>query len=380
MSYLIEFQRQQKALRDAERDRKKNASSMLNKYRGGEDDVKEQMRLKALKDADRDNKKNAASMLNQYRGGEHDVKEQMKLKALKDADRDNKKKASSDLHKYQSGEHDVKEQMKLKALKDADRDNKKKASSNLHSYRGGEHDVKEYERAVIQEKSRGKSEHLRSSFVASPSAGPKPVVSNVSTDLEKLKIDIENKEEAPKVSPKAVSKGNALGKYEQSLSNNPTTDTKSTSRDPANARKPLSIDFSFGIILLDDEPFPDVEFCEAAASVIIPHAISQWTNETNIFCNPKTPKITGEIDTDDWYEADDSIRYKVKGTIPVQVFSESSEKEVEEGLKKVLKRRVSFRPYDSELGPVSAQTIIGDGDKKWIRVRDGMIGGLGIQF
>lgn len=380
MSYLIEFQRQQKALRDAERDRKKNASSMLNKYRGGEDDVKEQMRLKALKDADRDNKKKASSMLNQYRGNEHDVEEQMKLKALKDADRDNKKKASSDLHKYRGNEHDVKEQMKLKAMKDAHRDNQKKASSNLHSYRGGEHDVKEYERAVIQEKARGKSEHRPTSFVVSPGTTPKPVVSNVSAGLDKLKIDIEKKEEAPKASPKPVSKGNALGKYEQSLLNSPKTDTKTTSKESANTRKPLSIDFSFGIILLDDEPYPDVDFCEAAASVIIPHAVSQWANETNIFCNPKTPKVVGEIDTDDWYEADDSIRYKIKGTIPVQVFSESSEKEVEEGLKKVLKRRVSFRPYDSELGPVSAQTIIGDGDQKWIRVRDGMIGGLGIQF
>lgn len=312
MSYLIEFQKQQKALKDAERDRKKKASSMLNNYRGGEDDVKEQMRLKALKDADRDNKK--------------------------------------------------------------------KASSNLHSYKGGEHDVKEYERAIIQERVRDKSERR---LVASPEASPKPVVAKLSTGMEHLKIDVEKEdtEVSPKPVSKPVSSGQARGKYEQSLLNSPKTETKSVNIETANARKPLNIDFSFGIILLDDEPYPDVEFCEGAASVIIPHAIKQWTNETNIFCNPKAPKVIGEIDTDDWYDGDDSIRYKVKGTIPVQVFAESSAKEVEEGLKKVLKRRVSFRPvYDSDLDTVAAQTIIGDGDQQWMRVRDGMIGGLGITF
>lgn len=428
MSYLIEFQRQQKALRDAERDRKKNASSMLNNYRGSEHDIKEQQKLKALKDAERDNKKNASAMLNNYRGGEHDIKEQKQLKAQKDAERENKKKASSMLsqyrgskhdikeqqklkalkdaergskknasamlHKYRGGEHDIKDQQQQKSIKDAERNSKRNASKFLHSYKGGEHDVKDYERAIIREK----SEHRRSSYVSSPEPSDHasestedPVVSAVSTAVDDLKIETEKDgpreqliskgpaETASENNGHRSEKSQAREKYEQSLSNSPTTDTKSSRKQSGTSRKALSIDFMFGIILPDYEPDPEVEFCQAAAAAIVPHVISQWTNETNIFCNPKTPEVIGEIDTDDWYDGEDSIRYKVKGKVPVQVFAESSLKEVEEGLKKVLRRRVSYRPL-SEEEEAASQNVIGDGDQKWMRVRDGVIGGLGITF
>ena len=410
MSYLIEFQKQQKALRDVERDRKKNASSLLNNYRGGE----------------------------------HDIKEQQQLKAQKDAERDNKKNASSYLHNYRGGEHDIKDQKQQKSLKDAERNSKINASKILHGYKGGQHDIKDYERAIIDERTRGKLMHGRSSFVgqdteSSPEESDhtsekaeNPVVSTVSEkskaapekdrahedsehdakhdakqdDQQETEHDTEHDtkhdakhdakqdaeqdaEQNSSHSPKETKrerrgsrseKSQARENYEKNLTNS-QTDTKSSRIVSGKSRKPLSVDFSFGIILPDDEPNPGVDFCEAAASVIIPYAISQWTNETNIFCNPKSPDVIGEIDTDDWYDGDDSIRYKVKGKVPVQVFAESSTKEVEEGLKKVLKRRVSFRPIlESEVEKVSAQNIIGDGDQKWMRVRDGLIGGLGITF
>jgi len=76
MSFLAEWQAQQKALKDAERDIKKNTSSMLRNYKGGEHDIKEhQKQHKALKVAELDRKKNASKMLHNYKGGEHDVKD-----------------------------------------------------------------------------------------------------------------------------------------------------------------------------------------------------------------------------------------------------------------------------------------------------------------
>ncbi len=412
MSYLIEFQRQQKALRDAEKERKKNASSMLNKYRGSEQDIKNDTQLKALKDADRDNKKKASEMLSKYKGGDGDIKmkNDMQLKAIKNADRDQKNNASSMLHKFRGGDDDIKmkNDTQLKAIKDADRDNKNSASKLLHGYKGGEHDVKEYERTVIEDRAREKSTH-RSSFSvsaksdqegserASESAEIEAVskaledteiieaaedvsISNVSESEVEIAEEVFEEDESNEADEtqsrgRGSCSGEAFKNYERSLSNSPGSLSKKTKKLAGKSRKALSIEFQFGIILPDDE-FPDESLCKAAASAIIPHIIKQWTNETNIFCNPKAPEVTGDIVEDDWYDGEDDIRYKVKGKVPVQVFAESSEKEVAEGLGKVLKRRASFRPLDDDVKVSPQETVIGDGEEKWIRVRDGRLGAL----
>ena len=364
MSFLIEFQKQQKALKDAERDRKKNASSMLNNYKGGEHDIKDQKQLKVLKDAERDRKKNASSLLHNYRGGEHDIKDQKQQKALKDAQRDSKKNASKLLHNYKGGEHDIKkdqkemkilkdaereskknasemlhnykgsedafkDQTQQKTLKDAERDSKKNASEMLHNYKGGEHDVKNYERDIIEKR---KESHARD----------------------------DTEQHIPPVETRIDAGDSPSGKSGRS-------------------RSSLTIDFAFGIIYPDYEPEPGPDLCASAAAVIIPHAISQWTNETKILCYAKRPKVIGDIATDDWYDGDESIRYKIKGQVVVQVFAESSVNEVDEGLKKVLRRHVSFRPV-AAVDEEKSQFIIGEGEHRWMRVREGRLGGLGITF
>ena len=68
MSYLAEWQKQQRDLKNHERDSKKNASSLLHNYRRGGHGIIDQERLKALKDADRDGKLNASKLLHSYRG------------------------------------------------------------------------------------------------------------------------------------------------------------------------------------------------------------------------------------------------------------------------------------------------------------------------
>jgi len=340
MSFLIEWQKKQKALKDAERDRKMNASSLLHRYRGGEHDIKDQKQQKALKDAERDRKMNASSLLHSYRGGEHDIKDQKQQKALKDADRDSKMNASSLLHSYRGGEHDIKDQNQKKVLKDAERDSKNNVSLSLYNRRGGEHDINKNDRVIIEER---KENHARE---------------NAEQDISHASAETKS-----------------------------GTETKISIGDghSGKSRKSQIIDFSFGIIYPDFEPKPGADLCALAASVIIPHVISQWTTETKIFCNPKIPEVIGDIATDDWYDGDESIRYKVKGKVAVQVFAESSANEAAEGLQKLLKRHVSFRSVSgAEIDKVTkekrTQFIIGDGAQKWMRVREGRLGGLGITF
>ena len=256
-------------------------------------------------------------------------------KALKDAERDRKKNASSLMHNYRGGEHDSKGHEQQKALKDAERDGKKNASTLMHNYRGGEHDIKDHERSIIEER---KHNHARK----------------------------DNGHHVPDVS--AENKRDA-GDFHTGKS-----------------RQLLNVDFSFGIIYQDSEPEPGVDSCALAASVIIPHVIGQWTNDTKIVCDPKTPQVIGDISTDDWYDGDESIRYVVKGNVPVYLFVESSAKEAVEPLQKVLKRHVSFRPVsaievEKARKEKKSQFIIGDeGAQQWMRVREGRLGGLGITF
>jgi hypothetical protein len=361
MSYLIEFQKQQKALKDAERNRKKNASSMLNNYRGSEHDNKDQNQLKVLKDAERDRKKNASSLLHNYRGGEHDIKDQKQQKALKDAERDSKKNASEMLHNYKGGEHDIKkDQKQQKILKDAERESKKNASEMLHNYKGSENAIKDQTQQKILKDAERVSKNNASKMLHNYKGGEHDIKNYERDIIEKRKENHARdgtEQHAPPVETKIGTGDSHSGK----------------------SRSSLTIDFSFGIIYPDFEPEPGPDLCASAASVIIPHVISQWTNETKILCNPKKPKVIDEIATDDWYDGDESIRYKIKGQVVVQVFAESSVNEAAEGLKKVLRRHVSFRPV-SATDVEKSQYIIGDGEQKWMRVREGRLDGLGITF
>jgi len=370
----IKDQKQQKALKDAERDRKKNASSLLHSYRGSEHDVKDQKQQKALKDTERESKKNASFFLHNYRGSEHDIKEQTQLKALKEAERENKINASRLLHNYRGGEHDIQDQKQQKFLKDAERESKKNASLLLHNYKGGQHDIKDYERAIIEDQKDSHAREETGQIVKNDS----PKAKNDTEDSDSNSVNIistdspETKNEIPIITsnPGKIASSDSLG------SKNVTAGSH-----PGRSKKSLTIQFSFGIIYPDDEPSPTVDKCVLAASAIIPYVISQWANERKIFCNPKTPEVFDDIATDDWYDGDDSIRYKVKGDVVVQFFSESSAKEVAEGLQKVLRRHVSFRPVSAlETDKSQMQFIIGEGEHKWIRVREGRLDGLGITF
>jgi len=105
MSFLAEWQAQQKALKDADRDTKKNTSAMLGNYKGGEHDIKEhQKQHRALKVAELDRKKNASKMLHNYKGGEHDVKDyERAVTKIRKENRENAKQTLSRVSTHTRG-------------------------------------------------------------------------------------------------------------------------------------------------------------------------------------------------------------------------------------------------------------------------------------
>ena len=110
MPFLSEWQKQQKSLRDLDRDRKKNASDFLHNFRGGEDDMEHQrqQKQKLLKNTDRELTKNASSLLHNFKGSAEssDNKHHQQLKVIRETQRERKKRARSFVNKFRGGEHD----------------------------------------------------------------------------------------------------------------------------------------------------------------------------------------------------------------------------------------------------------------------------------
>ena len=97
---MEEWQRQLKAEKEAERQKKMESASMLQGYRGS---VKEEdLKLKKDKETERQKKLESASMLQGYRGGV--AEEDLKLKALREEERKGREDAERTLHSYQAKE------------------------------------------------------------------------------------------------------------------------------------------------------------------------------------------------------------------------------------------------------------------------------------
>src|SRR5210317_1824514 len=78
MSYMDEWQKQQKALRDADREQKQGAAKNLASYRSKQQGAW-QKKQRELKEADRKNREKALESLKKYKGGEHDIKEYQRI-------------------------------------------------------------------------------------------------------------------------------------------------------------------------------------------------------------------------------------------------------------------------------------------------------------
>ena len=276
-----------------------------------------QMQQKALKDAERQRKKEAAESLANFKGTTSKEQEFLLENGnLKKLDAEKKKGAAAELQKFK-GASRVKEldfQKELKKKKDADRKSKKSAEANLNSYQGPVSPTISSKTKVKKKDEVTLSELARS-------------IDEVSTNTKKYnqkKTARKVKEWNPNIESSAKEQNHVeVGK----------------------SRKIIDLDFSFGIVCSEGDDPPDMAMLNNAACTIIPRILAGSLNECNIRCDCKAPKPSGEIEEDSWFESKDSIRWKVTGTVPVKLFVEKG-KTVQESaapIQKMLKRHTSFR-------------------------------------
>lgn len=223
-------------------------------------------------------------------------------------------------------------QKQQKALKDSERRNKLTANETMHQYHGGDQDrLRDHERAIHNE--RKKSSH--------------PQHYGQGHDAHLIPV-------------------NAGGDEEDIL------DCPRSGR----SRQLVEVDFTFGILCYEEEESDEILLPDPveAAEIIIPSIIREFSKETKIVCDPKLQSmiVNDDVDIDDWYNGDGdkdgggSIRYIIKGTVPVTLFvvnvhTESEDEDDDQddekvstitqqqkALQKFLKRRVSFRPVSTE--------------------------------
>eukprot|EP00980_Cylindrotheca_fusiformis_P016055 scaffold4736_cov105-Cylindrotheca_fusiformis.AAC.4 len=326
------------------------------------------MQQKAQKDAERKKKKEAAESLATFRGVDKQQELLLEARKAKQQDREKTKGAAENLHTFKgaSGNQELEFQKQLKQKKDKDKSGKKAAKDNLNSFNfspvpdsSGKQKVrrqsKDLEAGMLleEEKAKGSDAPERGLVRRTSSYGE-------FQELKKEKTNKEKKTKSKKAKPGKLKEW----KPEAGEGTNP----KKPAVEVGKSRKTVNLGFSFGLIT-DEDDIPSMETINSAAAEIIPEILKGSMKECNIRCDSKTPVAEGDIEEDAWFESEDSVRWKITGTVPVKLFVEKG-KEVEETaapIQKMLKRYSSWR------------LVTEGGNSKWKRVREGRLA-LGITF
>ena len=309
-----------------------------------------QAQQKAQKDAERRRKKEAAESLANFKGTVSKEQEVfLENRKLKKQDQEKKKAAAAELNTFKGTvtNQELEFQQKLKQKKDQDRKSKKSAEENLNSYQGP------------------------GSPVPPPDGGKaKGVTKSIEEGLADISIykEEEDGENNNKKKKKEKKKPNKVKEW------NPTAQqtnkkTTTTPIEVGKSRKTVTLEFSFGLVT-DEETIPDMEMLNSASSMIVPEILEGSLKECNLRCDCKVPIPNGDIEEDAWFESDDSVRWKVTGTVPVKIPVNSTADEgktideIAAPIQKMLKRYSSYRQQS---------------DGTWKRVREGRLA-LGITF
>jgi hypothetical protein len=312
-----------------------------------------QMQQKAQKDAERKKKKEAAESLNNFRGD--DKQQDREIRKAKQDDRDKQKIAAENLHTFKGGTQESDFQKQLKEKKEKDKMGKKAAKNNLNSF----------SLSPVPTKSKQKVK-VKSNDVDMGSILPEEgLVRRTSSfgEFQDLKKEKTKEEKEPQ---KAKEKPGKLKEWSPDDTSEVVTAKKTV--EVGKSRTTVNLEFSFGLITHEDD-IPSVELIDSAAAEIIPDILKGSLKECNIRCDPKAPVASGDIEEDSWFESADSIRWKIVGTVPVKMAMEK-DKSIEETaapIQKMLKRYSSWRLLSE------------GGTSQWTRVREGRMA-LGITF
>jgi hypothetical protein len=325
-----------------------------------------QMQQKALKDADRKKKKEAAENLSQFRGLSKEQELLLKDKKEKEADKAKKIAAAESLHNFKGATQELEFQQKLKQEKDKDKKDKKSAQDQLHA-----HHVSIQTKSKQRSSNKSKNEEeprrgvSRNNSLETPPVESQPTRTTSRRTSSYGEYGSDNKKKEKKKEKKK--KKRRPGKLKEW---NPTSPTPTTERKQpvgvGKSRETVDLIFSFGLITSQEEDkFPDGRMLDSAAKSVIPQLLSASLKECNIRVDSKIPKVSGDIEEDAWFEGEGSIRWKVSGSVPVKLFKEDGKeiKDTAGPIQQLLKRYTSWRLVDNE----------------WKRVREGRMA-LGITF
>lgn len=335
-----------------------------------------QMQQKALKDAERKKKKEAQASLQTFRGVDRQQELLLEARKAKQENRDKEKGAVENLHTFKgaSGNQDMEFQKQLKQKKDKDKKGKKAAKDNLNAFSfspvpessGGKQKVKRLSKDL--ESGMVLLEQAEAENASGGDVPERGLVRRTSSygefqDLKKEKTKKEKKSKSKKAKGKP-------GKLKEWKPENASAagETKKKDVEIGKSRKTVDLGFSFGLIT-DEDDIPTMENIDAAAAEIIPEILKGSLKECNIRVDSKAPVAEGDIEEDSWFESEDSIRWKITGTVPVKMFMEKG-KDIEETaapIQKMLKRYTSWR------------LVTQGGKSEWKRVREGRMA-LGITF
>jgi hypothetical protein len=419
MTYIEEWHRQQKALKEADRQKKKGAANNLRNYRSGTQQAAWVQKQKALKDADRQSREVALVCLKSYKGGEHDVKEYERMVAkyrqeLIEQSRERALQQHRECHgdtdsagdMFEENWQEIVEQHikefeqmaaehRLQQFDCIETNPQKELLEAAHTEGGVENGMDKHDPLTVptpskflcssesrykaatkvdgREKETLAIEEKEALATAEVETFASEEVETLTTkEMKTLAI-----EEVKTLATEAVTtlaidevERKSPGHSEKSLLHRSKEETKLDDLDPLMPLTPamekimIELDFSFGLIYHNiNTPPPTMSACSAAAAKIVPVSLGKTLKHTlhQMTWDSRSNAVVKTVTIDPEFDHDDAIRYVVKGTIPVNVHISVNQDQNGQRLERTLQRS-------------SSTVIIGKrNEEQWRCVRKGEI-------
>jgi len=331
MSYLDEWHKQQKALKDKERQDKKGASGLLHAYHGGEHDIKHEKMLTEIKKKHLQRKISATSKLQGYRGLGTPTRDQNRIPSSPNSKIDTMPEAISEDEPHEGGSSMVSVAAAI-------------AAAEMHD----------------------KKEEAEEEEARKMTARPEQTESDTNETAENEEHNVDSTGEKEEEAVDSTGDNDDDGAGEETLAEGEVVEGEA---EVAEEEEPedeypgtrVELDFSFGLFYPKKEPAPAIPTCERAAADIVPNSIRQPKGKIISF-NPEFPPAVKAIVLDEKFVPSESqqklVRYIVKGKIPVFVKDKKEEVEEEDDVRSVQSKK--------------SITVVGkDKKSQWKRVRKG---------
>jgi hypothetical protein len=338
---MEEWQRQQKVLKDADRQQKKGADNMLKNYRGTQQAAWDR-KQKELKAADRHSRDIALSSLKSYRGGEHDIKEYERMVAkyrlqLIQQSRERHREfhmleteSSTDL--YEESWQEIVEQH----IKEFEQMAAEHGPQQIQGLKGSPrwpneepcHDA--FADAHCQDFMKN-DEFINSDGFPNETKESGQVEEQAFAEtydrkqpaqslLYETKEEDRNEEEKEEMMEKNQSLQSETGESDLLVAS-PEPQVDYLANIATENKRLIELDFSFGLIYGTDSPPPSIETCSTAAARIVPVSLGKTLKQTlpKAIWDSNFRAVVKSVNIDPTFERQGANRYVVKGTVPIHI-------------------------------------------------------------